>query len=59
MRSHGEGGLPATTQVKILSPEIILVALGQEFHILETNIRSPINGDGVFDVPGSKSVGGK
>ena len=31
MRSHGEGILSATTQVKVLSPEIILIALDQGF----------------------------
>ena len=52
MRSHGEGSLSATTsacacshadrQVKVLSPEIILVALGQGFHFLGTNIRTHV-----------------
>ena len=38
MRSYSEGSLSAATQVKVLSLEIILIALGQGFHILETNI---------------------
>jgi len=59
MRSHGKGSLSATTQVKVLSPEIILIALGQGFHILETNIRTHVKGECVSDVPGSKSVAGK
>ena len=59
MRSHGKGSLSATTQVKVLSPEIILVALGQGFHFLETNIRTHVKGESVSDVPGSKSVAGK
>jgi len=59
MRSHGEGSLSATTQVKVLSPEIILVALGQGFHFLETNIRTHAKGECVSDMPGSKSVAGK
>jgi len=42
MRSHGKGSLSATTQVKVLSPEIILVALGQGFHFLGTNIRTHV-----------------
>jgi len=46
MRSHGKGSLSATTQVKVLSPEIILIALGQGFHILETNIRTHVKGVG-------------
>ena len=59
MRSHGKGSLSATTQVKVLSPEIILIALGQGFHILETNIRTHAKGESVSDVPGSKPVAGK
>ena len=59
MRSHGEGSLSATTQVKVLSPEIILIALGQGFHFLETNIRTHVKGERVSDVPGSESVAGK
>ena len=58
MRSHGKGRLSATTQVKVLSPEIIHVALGQGFHILEANIRTRIRGECVSDVPGSESVAG-
>ena len=59
MRSHGEGSLSATTQVKVLSPEILLFALGQGFHVLETNIRTHVEGECVSDMPGSKSVAGK
>jgi hypothetical protein len=59
MRSHGEGSLSATTQVKVLSPEIIHVALGQGFHVLETNIRRLDKGESVSDMPGSESVAGK
>ena len=59
MRSHGNGSLSATTQVKVLSPEIFLFALGQGFHFLETNIREHDKGECVSDMPGSKSVAGK
>ena len=59
MRSHGEGSLSATTQVKVSSPEITLIALGQGFHFLETKISTHVNGERVSDVPGSKSVAGK
>jgi len=59
MRSHGEGSLSATTQVKVSSPEINLIALGQGFHFLETNIRTHVKGESVSDVPGSESVAGK
>ena len=58
MRSYGDGSLSATTQVKVLSPEIILFALGQGFHFLETNIRTHGKGESVPDVPGSESVAG-
>jgi hypothetical protein len=59
MWSHGNGSLSATTQVKVLSPENILVASGQGFHFLETNIRTPAKGEGISDEPGSESVAGE
>jgi len=59
MRSRGKGSLSATTQVKVLSPEILLLALGQGFHCLEANIRTRVKGECVSDVPGSESVAGK
>ena len=59
MRSHGEGSLSAITQVKVLSPEILLVALGQGFHFLEANIRTLVKGESATDVPESESVAGK
>ena len=59
MRSHGKGSKSATTKVKVLSPEITLNALGQRFHILETNSRIHVKGECVTDVPGSKSVAGE
>ena len=59
MRSYGNGSLSATTKVKVLSPEIILIALGQGFHFLEANIRTHAKGESVSDVSGSKSVAGK
>ena len=59
MRSHGKGSLSAATQVKVLSSEIILIALGQGFHILETKIRKLAKGESFSDVPESKSVAGK
>ena len=45
MRSPRKGVMSATTQVKVLSPEIILVALGQGFHLLEASIGMDINGE--------------
>ena len=38
MRSPGKGVMSATTQVKVWSPEILLIALGQGFHFLEASI---------------------
>ena len=45
--------------MKVLSPEITRIALGQGFHFLETNIRTHARGESVSDVPGSESVAGK
>ncbi len=59
MQCNGKGSLSAATQVKVLSSEIIHVALGQGFHDLETNISARIKGECVSDVPGSESVAGK
>lgn len=49
----------ATTQVKVLSPEILPFALGQGFHFLEANISTHAIGECVSGVPGSKAVAGK
>ena len=59
MRCQREGGLSATTQVKVLSPEIINIAQGQGIHLLEASIATCVKGKYVCDVPGSKSVAGK
>lgn len=59
MRSYGEGSLSATTKVKVSSPEILLFALGQGFHLLEANTGARANGERVSGVPGSESVAGK
>lgn len=59
MRSQRKGGLSAATQVKVLSPEIINIALGQGFHLLEASIAACVKGEYVCDVPGSESVAGK
>jgi len=58
MRSPGKGSMSATTQVKVLSPVIFIVALGQGFHFLEANIDTCAIGECVSDVPGSESVAG-
>ena len=59
MRCQREGGLSATTQVKVLSPEIDNIAQGQGFHFLEASIAVCVKGEYVCDVPGSESVAGK
>jgi len=61
VRSLREGSLSAVTRVKVLSPEIVYVALGQGFCLLETNIRTCDKGKGecVSDVPGSEATAGR
>ena len=59
MLSRRNGSLSATTQVKVLSSEIFLVALGQGFHFLETKTDMLVRGESVFSVPESESVAGK
>lgn len=51
--------MSATTKVKVLSPEIVQVALGQGFHGPEANIGAVATGETAFDVPGSEAVAGK
>ncbi len=38
MRSQRDGGLSTVTQVKVLSPEIGIIAQGERFHFLEASI---------------------
>jgi len=60
MRSPGKGVCqPQCESVKVLSPEIIIVAQGQGFHILEASIGMHVKGECKSDVPGSESVAGK
>jgi hypothetical protein len=58
MRSQSEGGLSATTQVKVSSPEIVNIAQGQGFHFLEASTAAYVKGECVSGVPGSESVAG-
>jgi len=58
MRSPRKGGLSATTQVKVLSPEILNIAQGQRFHFLEASNAVCVKGEHVGIVPGSESVAG-
>ena len=60
MRSLGKGVCqPQCESVKVLSPEIFLVALGQGLHFLEASIGMHAIGECISDVPGSESVAGK
>jgi len=44
--------------VKVSSPEIVNIALGQGFHFLEASTAARASGECVSGVPGSKSVAG-
>lgn len=59
MWSHGKGSISAATQVKVSSPEILHIAQGQGFHVLEASNEVRVNGECALDVPGSESVAGK
>ena len=60
MRSPGKGVCqPQCESVKVLSPEIYLVALGQGFHFSEASIGMHVKGECISDVSGSESVAGK
>jgi len=50
--------LSATTQVKVLSPEITNVAQGQGLHFLEASTAGCAKGEHDCGVPGSESVAG-
>ena len=51
--------MSATTQVKVLSLEILFIALGQGVDFPEASIGMCAYGKCITDVPGSKSVAGK
>jgi len=59
MRSLGKGVMSATTQVKVLSPEIIPCGIGPRGTFLGSQYRYARNGECIFGVPGSESVAGK
>jgi len=58
MQGSRKGEWSAITKVKVLSPEICLIALGQGFHHLEASSAARDKGECVSDVPGSKSMAG-
>jgi hypothetical protein len=45
--------------VKVLSPEMHRIAMGQGFHLLEASTGARAKGERVSGVPGSKSVAGE
>ena len=59
MRSLGKGVMSATTQVKVLSPEIFPCCIGPRVSFLGSQYRYARNGECISDVPGSESVAGK
>ena len=58
MQGLRKGEWSAITQVKVFSPEICLIALGQGFLHLEASSAARDNGECVSDVPGSESMAG-
>ena len=58
MQSLRKGEWSAITKVKVLSPEICLIALGQGFLHLEASSAARDNGECVSDVPGSEAMAG-
>ncbi len=60
MRSLGKGVCqPQCESVKVLSPEINMVALGQGFQPLEASIGRYVYGEYISDAGGSESVAGQ
>jgi hypothetical protein len=59
MRSPEKGVMSATTQVKVLSPEIIYHRIGPRVSFLGSQYRYARNGECMPDVPGSESVADK
>jgi len=53
-----ERRLSATTQVKEMSPEMPIIALGQGFYFPETRTAVCVRGEYTVGVPGSESVAG-
>jgi len=59
MRSLGKGVKSATTQVKVLSPEILLCRTGSKVSFPGSQYRYARLGECAIGVPGSKSVAGE
>ena len=58
MQSSRKGEWPAITKVKVFSPEICLIALGQGLLHSEASIAAHDNGECVSGVPGSQTIAG-
>ncbi len=58
MQSSRKGEWSAITKVKVLSPEICLIALGQGFLHSEASIATHDSGECVSGVPGSEAMAG-
>ncbi len=58
MQSSRKGEWSAITQVKVSSPEICLIALGQGFLHSEASIAAHDIGECVSGVPGSQTIAG-
>ena len=59
MRGLGKGVMSATTQVKVLSPEICPFCIGPRVSFPGSQYRNARNGECISGVPGSESVAGK
>ena len=58
MRSHIDSGWSAATQVKVVSPEIFIVAMGQELLCSEASIVTGAKRQVCYGVPGSQAAAG-
>ncbi len=58
VRSHIDSGWSAATQVKVVSPEIFIVAMGQGLLCLEASIVSVVTWRDCNGVPGSQAAAG-
>ena len=56
VRSHVNSGWSAATQVKVVSPEIFIVAMGQGLLCLEASIVAGVIRRVCNGVPGSQSL---
>ena len=50
--------MSAITKVKVLSPEITIIAQGQGFYLPEASIAACVKGEHDSDMPGSEAMAG-